>query len=885
MFRRAFLFLVVLAASWWTGPAPAGGPAPRASLPHSTDRLIVKLREDAGALQSARLSELSSAAGVPLSVLRRMSDGAYVLRMRDRHARAFAEVLAARLHFRPDVLYAEADVVFEPQRTPDDPLFASQWHYFEPAGGIRLPEAWDVTIGSNGITVAVIDSGLAVHADFAGRVVPGYDFVSDPRVANDGDGRDGNAADPGDWITAAESSAGFFIGCPITSSSWHGTHVAGTIAATTDNALGVSGVSWASKLLPVRTIGKCGGFLSDIVDGMRWAAGLAVSGAPVNANPARVLNLSLGASGPCSATLQNAVNSVTAAGAVVVVAAGNAASDAAGHQPASCSGVIAVGATTRTGAKASYSNFGARVAISAPGSGVLSTANTGEFGPVADTYLSYNGTSMATPHVSGVVSLMLSVNPALTVDEIRGRLLASARPFPTGTESDCAVGVCGAGVVDAGAAVLAALAPSVPTIISASPETVAPGGTVTAEWSGIAAPSPTDWIGVYVPGATPNQFFHWIYVSCSRTATTAQAAGACPLTLPASLAPGTYELRLMANNGYTRLATSGTFTVPAPPGPSLTVAPASVASGDTVTADWSGINAPSATDWVALYAPGAAPTAFIAWIYVSCSKTPAAARAPGTCPFVLPATLASGSYELRLYANNGYTRLATSPAFTVTAPPPPPPVPTTLEAAPASAAPGATVTASWSGIAAPSPTDWIGFFVPGAAPNGWIDWFYVSCSRSPGAARAAGSCAFALPASLPTGSYELRLFANNVHTQLAVSNAIAVTAPPPPPGPRLTVEPASVASGATVTASWNGIATPSPRDWIGLYVPGAGPSPSIDWVYVSCSKSPGVGWAAGSCAFALPAALAPGTYELRLYANDGYSQLAVSNRFTVSSSP
>jgi len=664
---RFLLFLAVFAAVWCAAlPAKAGGPTPRVSLQHSTDRLIVKLRDDAEVLQPAKLGELSKAAGVSLSVLRRTSDGAYVLRTRDKLARALAEVLAERLHFRPDVMYAEADVLLEPQRTPDDPLYSSQWHYFEPAGGVRLPGAWDTTIGSSGITVAVIDTGLVAHADVAGRPVPGYDFISDALIANDGGGRDADASDPGDWITAAESSSGFFAGCPIQNSSWHGTHVAGTVAAATNNAFGVSGVNWASKLLPVRALGKCGGYLSDIADAMRWAAGLTVPGAPLNANPARVLNLSLGGSGACSATLQSAVNSVIAAGTVVVAAAGNSAGDAANFQPASCSGVIAVGATTRTGAKASYSNFGETVAISAPGSGVLSTANTGPFGPVADTYVTYSGTSMATPHVAGIVSLMLSVNPSLTPAEVRTKLLGSARPFPTGTGNDCSAGVCGAGIADAGAAVLAALPPATATI-SASPTSIAPGGTVTATWSGIATPSSTDWIGLYVSGAAPTAYIDWIYVSCSKTPTTARTAGSCPLVLPASLASGSYELRLFANNGYTRLATSAAFTVTAPPtGVSLSVAPASVAAGGTVTANWSGIAAPRPRDWIGLYVPGSAPTAYIEWIYVSCSKAPVAARAAGSCPFILPAALAPGSYELRLLADDGYTQLTVSNAFTVT---------------------------------------------------------------------------------------------------------------------------------------------------------------------------------------------------------------------------
>jgi serine protease len=664
---RSFLFWSAVTAVWGVIlPANAGGPTPRVSLQHSTDRLIVKLRDDAEPLYPAKLDDLSKLAGVSLSVLRRTANGAYVLRTREKVAHALAEVLAERLHFRPDVMYAEVDVLLEPQLTPNDSLYSSQWHYFEAAGGIGLPAAWDLTIGSDAITVAVIDTGLAAHADVSGRAVPGYDFISSAAIANDGDGRDADASDPGDWVTAAESSSGFFAGCGAGNSSWHGTHVAGTVAATTNNGLGVSGVNWGSKLLPVRVLGKCGGYLSDIADAMRWAAGLAVAGTPVNANPARVLNLSLGGSGTCSATLQSAVDSVIAAGAVVVAAAGNSASDAANFQPAGCSGVIAVGATTNTGAKANYSNFGAAVAISAPGSGVLSTANTGAFGPESDTYLTYSGTSMATPHVTGIVSLMLSVNPSLTPAEIRTKLLASARPFPIGTGNDCAIGVCGAGIADARAAVLAA-SPLAAATISASPTSIPPGGTVTATWSGVAMPSPSDWIGLYVPGTAPTAYLDWIYVNCSKTASAARSAGTCSFVLPASLASGSYELRLLANNGYTELARSAAFTVTgSSSNVSLSVAPASIAAGGAVTANWSGIAAPRPRDWIGVYVPGAAATAYIEWIYVSCSKTPVAPRSSGSCPFTLPASLAPGSYELRLLADDGYTQLTVSNVFTVT---------------------------------------------------------------------------------------------------------------------------------------------------------------------------------------------------------------------------
>ncbi len=213
------------------------------------------------------------------------------------------------------------------------------------------------------------------------------------------------------------------------------------------------GVNWVSKILPVRALGKCGGYTSDIVDGMRWAAGLSVLGVANNPNPAKVLNLSLGGSGGCSITEQNAINEIVAAGKVVVVAAGNSNLDAAGTSPGNCNGVITVAATNRYGGKAAFSNYGSKVEISAPGTSVLSTWNSGTTVPAGDTYAYMSGTSMATPHVAGVISLMFSINAGLTPAQALTMLQSKARSFPVGTGSDCTISLCGAGIIDAAAAV------------------------------------------------------------------------------------------------------------------------------------------------------------------------------------------------------------------------------------------------------------------------------------------------------------------------------------------------------------------------------------------------------------------------------------------------
>ena len=432
------------------------------------DQIIVKYRTGAllrGSKAASGLDHmqaLSAAAGQQMAYVRPMAGGAHVLRLPDKVPAAQARLIASRLAGLAEVEYAEPDYLLQPLLAPDDPEYGSQWHYFE-TYGINLPAAWDITTGDSDINIAILDTGITDHSDLAGRWVGGYDFISNPTIANDLTGRDADPHDPGDWTAADQCGPGSSGG----NSSWHGTHVAGTIGAASDNAAGVAGINWVSMMVPVRVLGTCGGLTSDIAEGMRWAAGLAVSGAPANPHPAKVLNMSLGGPGACGSTFQNAVNAVTAAGAVVVVAAGNSNVNASGSSPGNCDGVITVAATDRDGGKASYSNFGTTVEISAPGgrtgtnapdpapgNGVLSTLNTGLTVPVTANYIYYQGTSMAAPHVAGVASLMFSVNAALTPGQVLSILQDSANDFPGG--STCTTALCGAGIVNAAAALVEA---------------------------------------------------------------------------------------------------------------------------------------------------------------------------------------------------------------------------------------------------------------------------------------------------------------------------------------------------------------------------------------------------------------------------------------------
>lgn len=447
------------------GPAHArfpevAAPAPAATLTAesvgSTDRLIVKYRANTGSAPAERSRNAMLVAGnrqgVQVSALRRLHNGGQVMRLSRRMNPGELDSLIRSLRSGDsNIEYVEPDRIMQPMYVPNDTLYPQQWSLSDETGGIRAPAAWDKSTGT-GVTIAVIDTGVRRHADLIANLLPGYDFVTNTTIGADGNGRDADASDPGDAAPAGACGAG----SPASNSSWHGTHVSGLAAATGGNGAGVTGVAYAARILPLRALGRCGGYTSDVADAIVWAAGGSVSGLPQNPNPARVINLSLGGAGACGLTSQNAINAARAKGATVIVAAGNENGSAADSSPANCSGVIAVAATGKSGGKASYSNHGGNVTLAAPGgdsgAGLASTLNAGTTTPGADSYASYMGTSMATPVVSGVAALMLSVNSRLTPDQVASLLQSSARAFPV------ACAGCGAGIVDANAAVSLAVA-------------------------------------------------------------------------------------------------------------------------------------------------------------------------------------------------------------------------------------------------------------------------------------------------------------------------------------------------------------------------------------------------------------------------------------------
>jgi hypothetical protein len=352
---------------------------------------------------------------------------------------------------------------------PNDALYGNQWH-FHGTYGINAPMAWGVTTGNASTVVAVLDTGITSHEDLdEDRILQGYDFVS--AANNDGDdGRDSNPSDPGDYD-----------GGSCATSSWQGTHVAGIIGAKSDNTIGVAGIDWLAKILPVRVIGTCGSAAADdIVDGMRWAADLPVDGeedGPVeNAYPADVIHVSASIPGLACTAYQADIDAIIASGAVIVAPAGDG-STTTNNFPSNCNGVITVAATDAWGDKADYSNYGSTVEISAPGGGnaqgdVLSTTNSGTTNPEADPvsnsiYTEKTGTAMAAAHVSGVVSLMFAANPLITPAQVSTILQKTAKAFPS---ASCTPSTCGWGIVDAGEAVRVANMPDlVITDVTLSP--------------------------------------------------------------------------------------------------------------------------------------------------------------------------------------------------------------------------------------------------------------------------------------------------------------------------------------------------------------------------------------------------------------------------------
>jgi serine protease len=683
----AFAALPVIAA-------PEHNPVrPRALAEAPVERLIVKLRPVAATRAQAPVAvptaqefeTLGTRTGVLLAHSHSITSEMHVARLFRGLDPAELEATLARLNADPAVEYASADRRKQAHGLPpDDPLYAypslvvgqsgqqtGQWYQQAPqpvppngttTSAVNAAGAWAITTGSAGVVIADVDTGVRfdhpdlVRAGLGGKLLPGYDFVgcdsgngsncagSTYLIANDGDGWDPDPSDPGDWISADDLKLTVFsTGCTKDSSSWHGTRTAGILGALTNNGIGIAGMAWGTWVLPVRVLGKCGGYDTDILAAMLWAGGIAVNGVPANPYPARIINMSLGSTNVCAKSYQDAIQQLTARGTVVVASAGNEGGPM--DEPANCPGAIGVAGVRHVGTKVGYSSLGPEAALAAPAGNcppaglapclfsIDTTVNLGATVPGQNSYtdqVNYNvGTSFSAPIVAGIAALMLSVNGNLTPAQLRERLQNAAKknPFPvipkdsTGMtipmclvpsgfsdlsqaiECNCTSNTCGAGLADALGSVNDALRPIAAIAVTG---TVSAGQPVAMSAAGSAAACNRNvasyaWSIVGTPAGTP-----------SLTSTTGATT-----TLNAAPSSGTVTVQLVVTDdqGLTDTVTiavgPGSFTTTAPPSagataclaalppplPAVTisVSPASITVGESATLTWSSIDASSCT--------------------------------------------------------------------------------------------------------------------------------------------------------------------------------------------------------------------------------------------------------------------------------------------------
>lgn len=587
-FRLTALAALCLPAAVFTTQVHANDNAEQTDGPAT--RFIIKYKETAGAnissalpqsvgqqIKAQRMAEkaqrFSSRAGENMRFVRGLAlDKHAVFRAERKLSKKETQRMLELLAQDDEVERVEEDVMLRATATPNDTQYSSQWHYYEATGGLRAPAAWDNATGQ-GVVVAVLDTGYRPHADLNANILPGYDMISDSFVGNDGNGRDSDARDAGDWTDAGECGNGYppsFQG-----SSWHGTHVAGTIAAVTNNNNGVAGVAYNAKIVPVRVLGKCGGYTSDIADGIIWAAGGTVSGVPANANPADVINMSLGGGGACSSTTQNAINIARNNGAVVVIAAGNDNDNANNYNPGNCTGVVNVASTGRNGGRAYYSNYGTSIDVAAPGgamnsandpNGVLSTYNTGTTTPGSDSYGYSQGTSMAAPHVAGVAALIKQVKPSATPDQIEQILKSTARSFPATCSG------CGTGIVDANAAVLNAMGsggggtPGTNVLEKGVAKTNLSGSTGSNTFYTITVPAGATNLTFNMAGGSGDADMYVRFGSAPTSSSydcrpyLGGNAESCSFATPQA---GTYHVMLNAYSAYSGVSLTADYTAPA----------------------------------------------------------------------------------------------------------------------------------------------------------------------------------------------------------------------------------------------------------------------------------------------------------------------------------
>lgn len=636
--RRVALGLMVSVAALSAGAADTEfNPVqrePRNAATATTAGVIFKLRSSGAGASIAKLSTgsdrtlaVARRTGLTMSLRREISGTllASTVELKDSNADQVLE----RLRADPAIEFAVPDHRRFVQAMPNDPLFAGQWYLQNTeVSAVNAVGAWDLETGRPGVVVAVIDTGVLYdhpdlgRGDAGGKLLPGYDFVTQAVTANDTDGRDANPWDPGDWVSDTDRTSNIAMSqCAISGSSWHGTRVAGMIGALSNNSVGITGISWGSYILPVRALGKCGGVDSDILAAMRWAGGLPTPGTPNNPTPARILNMSLGATGACEQSYQSVISELEALKVLVVISAGNEGTMVS--SPADCAGVAAVAALRHAGSKVGFSNLGPEVTLGAPGGNCVNTAGgpclfsldtTSNSGATVATNNIYTdqlnsnlGTSFSAPIVSGIAALMLSRNGNLSTSQMLARLREGAVPYPTSVPGNtsltachvplnttdtqlaeclCTATTCGAGMANAANSVVAADRPIAAIML---PGAVAPGQNVSLDASGSAAScnhtvASYAWV-VTQPTSNPPPV---VGANTSTATVTAPSSGSVTLRLTVTDDAGHTDAADVVVDSF-----SATSSAPANAGNSACIA--AITSGPTPTTDPVGSTTPTPT--------------------------------------------------------------------------------------------------------------------------------------------------------------------------------------------------------------------------------------------------------------------------------------------------
>jgi serine protease len=677
--------------------------------------IIVKFRSGgtAGRVQAQaagdQVGKLAARGGLAVREARALAGGMHALKLDRLAGESIAEQLA-RVRSDPDVEFAEPDRRRYPHALPNDPLYTGQWYLqnrVDAPSAVRAETAWDSGTGDAGVVIAVIDTGVLFdhpdlkRAHLGGRILPGYDFIANAAAANDGGGRDSDATDAGDFVTQQETNQGQFSGCDVTNSSWHGTRVSGIIAALANNSEGITGSTWRAWILPVRALGKCGGFDSDILEAMAWAGGIHVNGVPDNPYPAKIENLSLGSDGPCTNSYASMIGQLAARGVVVIASAGNEGGPVGA--PANCVGAAGVTGLRHLGTKVGFASLGPQVAVGAPGGNCVNvtggpclfsidtTSNAGTQAAGAFTYTNQTnvnvGTSFSAPIVSGIVGLMVGANGNLGAAQLIARLKEGAtKPFPQNPsapggqchvpagpqdlqqeECNCTTSTCGAGMANADGAMTAALRPiaalaAPATVVASQPVALSGAGSggacnrtiSTYAWEIVSGPgaltstdTPTTSVGAPVTGTTivrltvtdnfGRQDTADIAISSTSTSTTAPAA-AGNNACPADIIPPAAIAVSVAPTSASLEAGSGTQTFTA-----------TVTNAQDATVTWAvdGVTGGNAT--------------------IGTISAFGAYTAPATVPS--PAVVSVTATSIEDPAKSAAVQV------TITAPPPPPPPP------------------------------------------------------------------------------------------------------------------------------------------------------------------------------------------------------------------